>query len=75
MGELQQAQIWFLTGSQHLYGPEALEQVGGHAREIVGALNESAAIPAQIVYRPVLTTPEEVLAKMVAELEAMASSG
>src|SRR5690606_5200237 len=52
--------IWFLTGSQHLYGPETLEQVNAHSREIAGALNDAAAIPAKVVFKPVLTTPEEI---------------
>lgn len=54
-------QIWFLTGSQHLYGLEAIEQVGAHSREIAACLASSAAIPLDIVYQPVLTTPEEIL--------------
>ena len=57
---LNSYQIWFLTGSQHLYGPEAIEQVGAHSREIAAALNDAAAIPPQVVYQPVLTTAEEI---------------
>ena len=53
-------QVWFLTGSQHLYGPEAIEQVGAHSREIAAYLNDLAEIPLQVVYKPVLTTPEEI---------------
>ena len=55
-------QIWFLTGSQHLYGPEAIEQVGAHSREIAGFLGAAAAIPVEVVYKPVLTTAEEIYA-------------
>ncbi len=57
---LSEYQIWFLTGSQHLYGPEAIEQVGQHSREIAAYLNDLAEIPLQVVYKPVLTTPEEI---------------
>ncbi len=53
-------QIWFLTGSQHLYGAEAIEQVGEHSREIAGFLDTLADIPVQIVFKPVLTTAEEI---------------
>ena len=53
-------QIWFLTGSQHLYGREAIEQVGAHSREIAAHLDDCDAIPMNIVYQPVLTTPEEI---------------
>ncbi len=53
-------QVWFLVGSQHLYGPETLEQVGQHGQQIVAALNQ-AGLSAAIVYKPVLTTSEEIL--------------
>ena len=57
---LDNYQIWFLTGSQHLYGPEAIAQVGAHSREIAAALNHAAQIPLQVLYKPVLTTAEEI---------------
>ena len=57
---LRDYQVWFLTGSQHLYGPEAIEQVGAHSREIAGFLNAAAEIPVENVYKPVLTTAEEI---------------
>ena len=57
---LNSYEVWFLTGSQHLYGPEAIEQVGAHSREISAALNDAAAIPLQVVFKPVLTTAEEI---------------
>lgn len=61
MIDLSKYEIWFLTGSQHLYGPETLEQVASHSQEIAAALNAAGAIPVQVVYKPVLTTPEEIL--------------
>lgn len=57
---LSDYQIWFLTGSQHLYGPEAIEQVGRNSCEIAVYLNDAAAIPVSVVYKPVLTTAEEI---------------
>ena len=60
MIDLSNYEVWFLTGSQHLYGPETLEQVAVHSREIAGALNEASAIPVKVVFKPVLTTPEEM---------------
>jgi L-arabinose isomerase len=60
MIDLRSFEIWFLTGSQHLYGPETLQQVAQHSQEIVRALNASGNIPAQVVFKPVLTTPEEI---------------
>ena len=52
--------IYFLTGSQHLYGPETLAQVAGNSRQIVAALNEVEGIPAEIVWQPVLTDSDLV---------------
>ena len=60
MIDLKQNEVWFVTGSQHLYGPETLEQVAVHSREIAAFLNDSAQIPVKIVFKPVLTTPEVI---------------
>jgi L-arabinose isomerase len=54
------AEIWFITGSQHLYGPETLHQVAEHSLKMVEALNASARIPLPLVFKPVLKTPEEI---------------
>ena len=53
-------EAWFVVGSQHLYGPEALEQVAENAQVIVSALNESGKLPIKIVFKPVVTRLEEV---------------
>lgn len=55
-------EVWFITGSQHLYGPETLEQVDRDSRAIVDGLNASEAIPIRVVFKPVLKTPEEISA-------------
>jgi L-arabinose isomerase len=60
MIDLAQYEVWFLTGSQHLYGPETLEQVAGHSQEITAALGAAPAVPTRVVYKPVLTTPDEI---------------
>ncbi len=60
MIDLKQFEVWFVTGSQHLYGPKTLEQVAGHSREIAAALNRADCIPVQIIFKPVLTTPEAI---------------
>lgn len=52
--------FWFVTGSQHLYGPETIEEVGSHSRIITEALDADDAISYRIVYKPVLTTPEAI---------------
>src|SRR4051812_28836858 len=60
MIDLKQYEVWFVTGSQHLYGPETLEQVAVHSQEIAAALGQAAAIPVKVVYKPVLTGPDEI---------------
>jgi L-arabinose isomerase len=62
MMDLKRFQIWFLTGSQHLYGPKTLKQVAAHSQEISRALNHASVIPVKVVFKPVLKSPEEVLA-------------
>jgi L-arabinose isomerase len=52
--------FWFVTGSQHLYGPETLQQVEAHARAITDGLNRDASVPCEIVFKPVLTTPDAI---------------
>ncbi|WP_328752618.1 L-arabinose isomerase [Streptomyces sp. NBC_00285] len=53
-------EIWFLTGSQGLYGDDVLEQVAAQSREICGLLDENAQIPVRIVWKPVLTDAEAI---------------
>ena len=60
MIDLEQYEIWFVTGSQHLYGPKTLETVAEHSRQIAGFLNDSSQIPVRVVFKPVLTTPEAI---------------
>jgi L-arabinose isomerase len=52
--------LWFVTGSQHLYGDETLRVVDEHARAIAAALDAAAAIPLRISRTPVLTTPDAI---------------
>lgn len=53
-------QYWFLTGSQHLYGPETLNQVEEHSKAIVAGLNQDPALSYELVFKPVLTTPDSI---------------
>ncbi len=58
--DLRQFEVWFVTGSQHLYGDETLKQVEAHSQEISAALEQSVEIPVRVVYKPVLTTSEGI---------------
>jgi L-arabinose isomerase len=53
-------EVWFLTGSQSLYGDETLRQVEEQAARVVAGLAESAAISVRVVAKPVLTTPDAI---------------
>ena len=54
---LDKYEVWFVTGSQHLYGEETLRQVASDSTAIAGALDQSDKIPVKVVFKPVLTTP------------------
>src|SRR5262245_17286900 len=58
MIDLKKYEVWFLTGSQHLYGPETLKQVDEHSKQIAKALGSSSKIPVKVEWKPVLTTPD-----------------
>ena len=60
MLDLKQFELWFVTGSQHLYGAETLEKVAEHSRQIAEAFNKSTHIPVEVVFKPVLTNPESI---------------
>lgn len=60
MINLKQNDIWFVTGSQHLYGPETLKQVAEHSKEIANAYNNTVAIPVNIIFKPTVKTADEI---------------
>ena len=60
MLDLKKFDVWFVTGSQHLYGPETLKQVAEHAQKVANALNNSPQIPVQVIFKPVVKTPDEI---------------
>jgi len=58
--EKKPQEIWFLTGTQHLYGEQALEQVARNSRQIVEGLDGSGKLPATLVWKPILTGPDAI---------------
>lgn len=60
MINLNPMEVWFVTGSQHMYGPKTLEMVAIHSKEIAAAFGASSQIPVQVIYKPVLTTPDAI---------------
>ena len=66
---LQSPKIWFLCGSQHLYGPGPLKQVEANATKVAQALGKSKHIPLEVTFKALLTTPDEI-AKVCLEANA-----
>ncbi len=60
MINLKTLEVWFVTGSQNLYGEETLKQVAEHSQQIVKELDASSLIPVKVIFKPVLKTPEEI---------------
>ncbi|MBS0632287.1 MAG: L-arabinose isomerase [Verrucomicrobia bacterium] len=59
-------EIWFVCGSQHLYGPGPLQQVADNARTVAEALAASKKLPLKTVFKALLTTPDEITNVMLA---------
>ncbi|MGN6195720.1 MAG: L-arabinose isomerase [Ginsengibacter sp.] len=60
MIDLKNLEVWFVTGSQHLYGEETLNKVAEHSKVIAGSFNENRHIPVTVVWKPTVKTPEEI---------------
>ncbi len=58
--DLKELEVWFVTGSQHLYGEETLKQVDQNSKEIAETLDRCSSIPVRVVFKPVLTTPDAI---------------
>jgi L-arabinose isomerase len=62
MDGLKRYEVWFVTGSQELYGEEALRQVEEHSRQIAAGLSASPSIPVTVVFKPVVTSADTIRA-------------
>lgn len=60
MLKMKDYEFWFITGSQHLYGPETLDAVEKDSNAIVDGLNKSGNLPCKIVFKPIVKTPAEI---------------
>jgi L-arabinose isomerase len=58
--DLATYEVWFLTGSQDLYGPETLQQVAEQSQAIATALGESSDVPVTVVWKPVLKDSDSI---------------
>ena len=57
---LRHLEVWLVTGSQEMYGPETLRHVETHAREVAAGLDAQAEIPVRVVHREVATSPSSI---------------
>ena len=58
-------QIWFLTGSQDLYGPETLEQVAVQSKEVVSKISQGVDAPVEIMWKPTLKNTADIKQAML----------
>ena len=67
--DLKGFEVWFLTGSQDLYGPETLDQVAAQSRAIADQLGSASDVPVTIVWKPVLKS-SDAIRRLVLEANA-----
>jgi L-arabinose isomerase len=60
MIDLKKLEVWFVTGSQSLYGEETLVQVAEHSRQIAQYLSQAHQVPVQVVFKPILTSSDGI---------------
>jgi L-arabinose isomerase len=65
LSSLKHLEVWFVTGSQDLYGEETLRQVATHSQEIAAHLNASKEIPVQVIFKPTVKSTEEIYATLL----------
>ncbi len=65
MLDLKKLEVWFVTGSQDLYGEETLKQVAIHSQQIAKSLNDAAQIPVQVIFKPTVKSSEEIQATLM----------
>ena len=53
-------EVWFVTGSQHLYGEATLKKVAEHSQEMANSLTQSGKLPVKVLFKPVVTTPDAI---------------
>ncbi|MDB4292583.1 L-arabinose isomerase [Maribacter sp.] len=61
MIDLTKNEVWFVTGSQHLYGPETLKEVAEHSKQIVKTYDANKKFSVKVVFKPVVKTADEIL--------------
>jgi len=62
MINLRNLEVWFITGSQHLYGEQTLKKVAEHSAVIAKALNNAPQVPVKVIFKPTVKSTDEVYA-------------
>src|SRR5512141_948227 len=60
--DLKQYEVWFVAGSQHLYGEETLKKVAQDASQMARQMSESGRLPLDVIFKVVVTTPDAITA-------------
>lgn len=60
MISLETLEVWFITGSQDLYGEETLRQAAEHSQEISAFLDQHSEIPVRVVFKPIVRNTQEI---------------
>ena len=61
----QGVEVWFLTGSQDLYGADVLAQVASQSQEVAELLDAAGQVPVRVVWKPVLKDSESIRRMML----------
>lgn len=72
MLDLKSFEVWFVTGSQHLYGEETLRKVDEHSKIIAASFDQASQIPVKVIFKPVVKSAEEIT-KLCKEANATAN--
>jgi L-arabinose isomerase len=60
MIDLNAFEVWFVTGSQHLYGEATLKKVAQHSRDMVLQITQSGKLPVKVIFKAVMTTSDAI---------------
>jgi L-arabinose isomerase len=58
--DLKKYEVWFIPGSQDLYGDETLKQVADHARIMADEFNKDSLLPCTLILKPTGVTPQSI---------------
>ena len=60
MKPLAELEVWFVAGTQEMYGDAVIAAVETHAREVAGALDGADEVPVRVRDRGVVLSPESI---------------